>query len=96
MANLRAPNIDTPLTDAAGRTTLAWWRFWHLVEALLAGIVASPVLFADLTAAPDGVTRFCSDAKNILDDGAAAGSIAVADGQGSLLARINGTWRITA
>lgn len=47
------------------------------------------------TTTVDGAAVYCSDAANILDDAAAPGSIAVAGGHGSLLIRINGTWRIT-
>jgi hypothetical protein len=37
---------------------------------------------------------FCTNAKNILDDGAAPGSIAVAGGHGSMLCYTNGSWRV--
>lgn len=41
-----------------------------------------------------GWIQYATDAKNILDDGAAAGSVAVAGGHGSMIAYVNGSWRI--
>jgi hypothetical protein len=52
------------------------------------------VVFASLPTAANGTQVYCSDACNILDDGAGAGSVAVGSGHGSMLARINGSWRI--
>jgi hypothetical protein len=52
------------------------------------------IVFAALPAVPNGALKFCPDAKNIHDDAAAAGSIAVGGGHGSMVARINGSWRI--
>lgn len=41
-----------------------------------------------------GSFLYCTDAKNILDDGVAAGSVAVSGGHGAMIAFVNGSWRV--
>lgn len=55
---------------------------------------SSGVHFAALPTVIDGSLMYCDNAKNILDDGAAAGSVAVTGGHGSMLVRLNGSWRV--
>lgn len=52
------------------------------------------VSFASLPAANNGCLIYCSDAKNIHDDGVAAGSVAAGSGHGCVLQRVNGNWLV--
>lgn len=59
----------------------------------------TPYLFSGLPLASnlvDGSVLYCSDAKNLIDDLAPVGSVAVTGGAGSLLIAINGSWRTMA
>jgi hypothetical protein len=52
------------------------------------------VAVASLPAANNGSLIYSSDAKNIHDDGVAAGSVATGSGHGCFLQRINGNWLV--
>jgi hypothetical protein len=67
-------------------------RIFHY--GIFGGVTGGGILFAALPSTYNGAFLFCSDAKNILDDGVAAGSVAVSGGHGALLCRANGSWRV--
>ena len=52
------------------------------------------IAFALLPTVAAGHLQYCTDAKNVVDDLALPGSVAVGGGHGSMLAFINGSWRI--
>lgn len=54
--------------------------------------------FAGLPSASiaDGSIQYCYDAKNLVNDGVAVGTVAVGGGSGSMLVRLAGSWRTMA
>jgi hypothetical protein len=54
----------------------------------------SAVTFANLPTLPDGTVLYCSDCKNVGDDGMLFDSAAVGDGHGTNLVHENGQWRV--
>lgn len=66
------------------------------IGAVVIGVDFDSFTVGTLPASPNGTMFYCSDARNFLDNGAVVGSIAVGAGAGTMVCRLNGSWRTMA